>query len=137
MASSLGASAVFGFSSGFCLLGSVTGLGAGLCLGFSSAAGSDFGSSLGASSFLGSAALGSSLASSLGTSAVFGFSSGLFSGFLAFFVAFVFLAWGLLALLDCLSSLTSLVLTADSTFTKPVTYAERASQTPNAMNVIA
>ena len=86
---------------------------------------------------MGSAALGSSLASSLGTSAVFGFSSGLFSGFLAFFVAFVFLAWGLLALLDCLSSLTSLVLTADSTFTKPVTYAERASQTPNAMNVIA
>ena len=133
----MGTSAVFGFSSGFCLLGSVTGLGAGLCLGFSSAAGSDFGSSLGASSFLGSAALGSSLASSLGTSAVFGFSSGLFSGFLAFFVAFVFLAWGLLALLDCLSSLTSLVLTADSTFTKPVTYAERASQTPNAMNVIA
>ena len=79
--------------------------------------------------------MGSSLASSLGTSAVFGFSSSLFSGFLAFFVAFVFLAWGLLALLDCL--LTSLVLTADSTFTKPVTYAERASQTPNAMNVIA
>ena len=104
---------------------------------FFSPTGSDFGSSLGASSFLGSAALGSSLASSLGTSAVFGFSSGLFSGFLAFFVAFVFLAWGLLALLDCLSSLTSLVLTADSTFTKPVTYAERASQTPNAMNVIA
>ena len=136
----MGASAVFGFSSGFCLFGSVTGLGAGLCLGFSSAAGSDFGSSLGAS-FLGSAALGSSLgsslASSLGASAVFGFSSGLFSGFLAFFVAFVFLAWGLLALLDCLSSLSSLVLTADSTFTKPVTYAERASQTPNAMNVIA
>ena len=61
----------------------------------------------------------------------------LFSGFFAFLVAFLFLAWDLSPLCVWRSSLTSLVLTDDSTLTNPKTYADRASQTPKTMSAIA
>ncbi len=107
--------------------------GSGLDSGFFSSTGlaSFFGSGLD-SGFFSSTGLASALGSTTGTT----LGSGFFSGLLAFFVALVFLAIGLSTFFfEMLSSLISRVRTVFSTFTNPVMYEERASQTANTTRV--
>ena len=109
--------------------------------GLASALGSGFFSSTGLASFFGSGLdsgffSSTGLASALGSTTGTTLGSGFFSGLLAFFVALVFLAIGLSTFFfEMLSSLISRVRTVFSTFTNPVMYEERASQTANTTRV--